>query len=114
MQSFLINQKNYLIVAFVVFGITTLLILLTPLRHVALIEPRIDDIKSAEFQELYAQNPDKYIFIDVRSPEEFNKIHAEGSVNVPLHLLYDERLNLPKTGKTIVLILYFHALMSIR
>ena len=77
---------------------------LTPLKHVALIEPRINDIESAEFYKEYSENPDKYLFIDVRPPENYNRAHAKGSINVPLHMLYDERVNLPKSGKEIVLI----------
>jgi rhodanese-related sulfurtransferase len=79
-------------------------IYLTPLKHVALIEPTIDDISAEAFYEMYRGNEDKYIFIDVRGESAYERIHAEGSENMPLHTLYNERVNLPKSGKEIVLI----------
>jgi len=84
--------------------ITAGLFYFTPLKHIALIEPKMDDISAVDFYALYTQNPDEYLFIDVRSVEEFNAAHAEGSVNMPLHTLFDQRKNLPKSGKEIVLI----------
>ncbi len=81
-----------------------LFIYLTPLKWVNLIEPKIKDRLPALFYNEYRENPGRYVFIDVRPPEAYNQKRAEGSINIPLHLLYDERKNLPKTGKTIVLI----------
>lgn len=85
-------------------AVTLAVFYLTPLRYVAVIEPTIDDIDSLEFYEMWQKNPDDYVFIDVRSEDSYNKSHAVGSVSMPLHTLYDERHNLPKYGKTIVLI----------
>lgn len=84
--------------------VTIFAIYLTPLKNLNLIEPRIDDISPQTFYDAYTQNPDKYVFIDVRPESAYNNLHAVGSINVPLHLLYDERHVLPKRGKTIVLI----------
>jgi len=84
--------------------ITIFAVYLTPLKHLNLIEPRIHDIDPQAFYGLYAQNPDKYVFIDVRPESSYNRLYAAGSINIPLHLLYDERRVLPKSGKTIVLI----------
>ena len=84
--------------------VTIFAIYLTPLKNLNLIEPRIDDINPQAFYDVYTQNPDKYVFIDVRPESAYDKLHAVGSINVPLHLLYDERRVLPKRGKTIVLI----------
>ncbi|OHA18385.1 MAG: hypothetical protein A2664_04910 [Candidatus Taylorbacteria bacterium RIFCSPHIGHO2_01_FULL_46_22b] len=83
---------------------TVAIIYLTPLKHLNIVEPRIDNIDPKAFYDAYTQNPDKYIFIDVRPESAYNRLHAFGSINIPLHLLYDERRVLPKSGKTIVLI----------
>ena len=85
--------------------ITAALIYLTPLKHVTLVEPDIDDISPEEFYEMYEGNEDNYVFIDVRGESGYNRIHATGSELMPLHTLYDQRRFLPKnTDKTIVLI----------
>lgn len=84
--------------------ITVLAIYLTPLKWLNLIEPTIKDVDPAVFYADFKNNKDNYIFIDVRSESEYNKMHAVGSVNIPLHMLYDARRILPKTGKEIALI----------
>lgn len=84
---------------------TALLIYLTPLKNITLVEPSIDDITPEEFHKEYEGNEDRYVFLDVRSANAYSRIHAEGSVSMPLHTLYDTRHFLPKnTDKTIVLI----------
>lgn len=95
-------QLSLLITLLLSIGI--FITLLTPLKNVALLTPTINDIDPVAFQEEYAKNPDDYIFIDVRSLSSYNAIHAEGSISMPLHTLYDEHWTLPKTGKKIVLI----------
>lgn len=85
--------------------LTAAAIYLTPLKHIAVIEPTINDIDSAEFYELYTANPDKYVFLDVRGVDAYNRLHAVGSKSMPLYSLYNERLFLPKnTDQTIILI----------
>jgi|SRR3989338_7995149 len=84
--------------------VTLAIFYLTPLRYVAFIEPTIHDIAPAEFYAMWQKNPDAYVFIDVRSREAYDRLHASGSTLMPLHTLYNERHNLPKHGKTIVLI----------
>lgn len=84
--------------------VTIFAIYLTPLKHLNLVEPKIDDIDPTAFQDAYAKNPDDYIFIDVRPEGAYNQFRAAGSINIPLHVLYDARHVLPKRGKTIVLI----------
>lgn len=84
--------------------ITVLAIYLTPLKWLNLIEPTIKDIDPTTFYADFKNNKDNYIFIDVRSEDAYSKVHAAGSINMPLHTLYDERRNLPKSGKEIVLI----------
>ena len=81
------------------------LIYFTPLKYGQLIEPKVGDIKAEVFYQDYIKNKDHYIFMDVRSPEAYNSIHAEGAYNQPLHTLYNERKNLPRNkDKEIILI----------
>lgn len=83
---------------------TALVIYFTPLKWINFIEPTIKDIAPAEFYEDFSANPNDYIFLDVRPESSYNAVHAQGSVSMPLHTLYNERRSLPKSGKTIVLI----------
>jgi len=94
--------KGMLVLISVIF--TAALIYLTPLKWIPVVEPSIYDVDAEEFYQKFSQNPDNFIFIDVRPPDMYRRIHAPGSINMPLHTLYDERRNLPKTGKTIVII----------
>jgi rhodanese-related sulfurtransferase len=88
----------------IAIALTTALVYLTPLKWITVIEPSISDIDSKEFYADFSQNPDKYIFLDVRPEAAYNDLHAKGSVSMPLHTLYDTRRTLPKSGKTIILI----------
>lgn len=101
-------NKEYLVASFLVLSgliIGGLLVYVTPIKYTQLIEPKIKDIKAEEFYQDYIKNTDKYIFMDVRGLDAYNNIHAEGSINQPLHTLYNERHNLPRnTDKEIVLI----------
>ena len=81
----------------------TFLTLVTPLRFLSLIEPRITDITPNDFYQEFSKNPDDYIFIDVRSVENYASGHPAGAVNMPLQTMYVQRQHLPKSGKTIVL-----------
>lgn len=84
---------------------TVAAIYLTPLKNITVIEPTIDDISATDFYALYSENPDDYVFLDVRTPASYNRLHAQGAQLMQLHTFYNERLNLPKnTDKTIVLI----------
>lgn len=84
--------------------VTVLLIYLTPLKNLNLVEPTIKDVDPKEFYTDFTANPDKYMFIDVRSDTSYNKLHAVGSMNIELHAMYDAKYVLPKKGKTIALI----------
>lgn len=100
------SYAQHILVIVVTVSVTVFAIYLTPLKHFNIIEPKIDDIASEVFYEQYVGNEDNYIFIDVRGNSSYDRIHAKGSINMPLHTLYDERLHLPKndTNKEIVLI----------
>ena len=84
--------------------LTAAVVLLTPLRYIQIVEPSINDTDAEKFYADFSQNPDNYVFIDVRPADAFKKIHAQGSVSMPLHTLYDMRKVLPKHGKEVVLI----------
>ena len=96
-------NKKIILIAFAILT-TVLAIYLSPLKNLNLVEPRINSVDPKIFYDAYIKDPNAYIFIDVRPDNAYNKIHAPGSINVPLHTLYDERHVLPKRGKTIVLI----------
>lgn len=98
------QTKIIALTAFSAVIITVALIYLTPLKWVNFVEPTIRDIAPTEFYEEYAKNPDDFIFLDVRSLSAYERLHAEGSISMPLHTLYNERVYLPKRGKKIVLI----------
>ncbi len=97
-------NKVYLLVCLVSIVATAALIYLTPLKHIALIEPTVRDVESQEFYAKYKENPDQYLFVDVRSADAYTKLHAQGSVSMPLHTLYNLHSSLPRRGKEIVLI----------
>jgi rhodanese-related sulfurtransferase len=84
--------------------VTLAVVYLTPLKHLNVIEPTIDDVPPSEFNADYAKNPDDYLFIDVRPESAYASVHAVGAISMPLHTLYDTRHSLPKSGKEIVLI----------
>lgn len=81
-----------------------MLILTTPLRYSQIVEPSVRNIENTEFHELHKQNPDDFVFIDVRDASTFAEGHPKGAINIPLAKLYTERNHLPKSGKQIVLI----------
>lgn len=90
----------------ILFTGVVLTLLIPAIRYTDVLEPRVSDIDPGIIAPLIAENPDKYLFIDVRPPEMYAKLHAEGSINIPIHLFYDKRKDeFPKnTDKTIVLI----------
>ncbi|MEK7627862.1 MAG: rhodanese-like domain-containing protein [Patescibacteria group bacterium] len=96
--------QTYTVISLATAVVLIALIYLTPLKHINLIEPTIDDINPQEFHAMFVANPDNYIFIDVRPENAYTAAHALGSESMPLHTLFDTRHLLPKTGKTIVLI----------
>lgn len=86
------------------FMLAVCLIYLTPLRLIPVLEPTIKDVDAQIIYARMQENPQDYIFLDVRPVDVFKVLHAEGSHSAPLHTLYNLRHELPKRGKTIVLI----------
>jgi len=66
--------------------------------------PTLHEIDAAQFYADFKAHPDNYIFIDVRQPSSYQNEHAQGAENIPIASLTTERDQLPKSGKTIVLI----------
>lgn len=104
--TFIKAKKLRLLFTHILVAIVTLAIIyLTPLKNVNIIDPKFNDVEPTQFYSEYSQNPDKFLFIDVRDPAAYKYLHAKGSINMPLHTLYDQRAVLPKNSdKTIVLI----------
>lgn len=100
----MLTTARYALVFLAATIVTAGIIYLTPLKWLNFTEPTIHDTLPQLFFSKYKESPDQFIFIDVRPPEAYQLKHAEGSINIPLHILYDERKNLPKNGRTIVLI----------
>ena len=98
------QQFLYIAISLVSILVTALIIYLTPLKNINLVEPSIYDQTPAAFNSEYMQDASKYLFIDVRPPDMYSRAHAAGSINMPLHTLYNTRHTLPKSGKEIVLI----------
>jgi rhodanese-related sulfurtransferase len=102
-------KKHKLIIAFIgsvgaAVLVTALAIYLTPLKHLDLIPPTMNEVDPATFYADYAAHPDDYIFIDVRSADVYESAHAKGAINIPIENLYDEHYTLPHSGKQIALI----------
>lgn len=108
-HSILQNKKVVTLVAShlaLVIIAASIFFLVPAVRYSDIVEPDIVDIDPVSFSSLYEKNPDGYVFLDVRPLDAYQKLHASGSKNQPLHTLYHERKNLPKNvkGKEIVLI----------
>ncbi|WP_428033143.1 rhodanese-like domain-containing protein [Amphritea sp.] len=54
--------------------------------------------------EIASQQIDDYLFIDVRTPMEFNKSHIPGAISLPLHSLNAERISELPTDKPVICI----------
>lgn len=79
-------------------------IYLTPLKWMNVVEPTMHDVDPVAFWADYQKNPDKYLFLDVRSKREYDNAHAKGSISEPIANLFDDHSFLPKKDKQIVLI----------
>jgi rhodanese-related sulfurtransferase len=85
--------------------VTASAIYLTPLKHFNLISPTMNEVDPAAFYKEFTANPDKYLFVDVRSAREYAEAHPKGSINIRIADLADPvvRSRLPKSGKQIAL-----------
>ncbi len=82
---------------------TTLLIYLTPLKHLNLVPPTMHEVDPMAFYKENTAHPDQYLFIDVRTPNEYAAAHPKGAINIPIEDLTSMQYQLPRSGKQIVL-----------
>lgn len=74
-------------------------------RYTHFVEPVIKEIVPQQAYANIQAHPEKYIFIDVRTPFEYLQAHASTSISMPINTLYDKRKELPmNTDKEIYLI----------
>jgi rhodanese-related sulfurtransferase len=110
-----LKNKNYSIlhpiVLFFTLGVAVLIgwivaLLVEPIRYTQYLPPWQYEISPTKARaEMTQSSSDNTLFIDVRSPKEYNELHAEGSINIPIADLYDKWKNeLPREGKDIYLI----------
>ncbi len=62
-------------------------------------------IGGADVKKLVDSAADKYVFVDLRSAEDFDKGHVKGAISAPLAALQDKAKTFPK-DKTVVLYCY--------
>lgn len=67
------------------------------IRYTKYVEPRMVEMEpTAAYQEMLA-HPKQYLFLDVRTPAEYESAHASTSVNVPISQLFDLWKTLPRS-----------------
>jgi hydroxyacylglutathione hydrolase len=84
--------------------LTSALIYLTPLKHLSVLPPTMDEIDPKAIYADMQKTPNDYVFIDVRDANIYDAAHAIGAKNVPIADLVTEHYLLPRSGKQIVLI----------
>jgi rhodanese-related sulfurtransferase len=103
-----VNEKQqfltYVGIAVIAICCTVLLIYLTPLKHINLISPTMNEMDPKEFSAMYKAHPDRYELIDVRSPSVYLSAHAKGAISIPIDNMFDEHYTLPRHGKQLALI----------
>ncbi len=60
------------------------------LKYSEYISPTISEISPKELYAVLKSDNKQAIFVDVRSEYEYAQAHAEGSVNLPIHYMYDD------------------------
>lgn len=85
--------------------VAVLVIYLTPLKHLNIVAPTMNEVDPMAFYKDFSAHPEKYIFVDVRTPSEYGLAHPKGAINIRIADLSDPniRAQLPKSGKQIVL-----------
>jgi phage shock protein E len=96
------TKTKMLCVAVAAVVITGLAILVTPLRYSALPPIPMKEVAPATLYKDMQSNPGKYLFVDVRGLAEYQSLHAQGSVSIPVPDVFSEKSALAQSGKTIV------------
>ncbi len=105
MKSSIIYIFFLAVVFILIWGLTALT--LGSIRYSELIPPPSLKVVSPEqtYKDITWIDMEKVVFIDVRSPKEYNELHASGSINIPIADLYDKKDGeIPREGKDIYLI----------
>ncbi len=100
----ILSRHSVLILVLLTVLATATAIYFTPLRHITFLSPQMNSIDAKTFYEDFSAHPDKYILVDVRSPNIYESAHARGAVSIPIENLFDEHYMLPRSGKQIALI----------
>lgn len=98
------HQQRTGVIILATIVLTALAIYLTPLKHFDLIAPTMNEIDPKAAYTDMQQQPNDYLFIDVRDPSVYVAAHAQGAINMPIATLTTEHYTLPMSGKKIVLI----------
>ena len=85
-----LNKTVYLIILISVLVGSFLTLSFRALKYSEYISPTIKEIQPKELYAVLKNDNKKAIFIDVRSEYEYSQAHAEGSINLPLHYMYDD------------------------
>ncbi len=71
------------------------------IRYTKYVEPALNGMEPRDvYATIRAEDPNTYLFLDVRTENEYNKIHAELSKNQPIHTLFDLWRDLPRDKNT--------------
>jgi len=90
------QKLTYFIIFLIVFTLgsfTTLFF--REIRYTYIWKPTTENITVNEAHNNVKNNPEKYLFLDVRSLGEYNSAHAENSISYPIQKLYDSHDSLP-------------------
>ena len=102
------NKSQYLLATiFIVLGILIGMmssLSIEAIRYTKYIEPKMFSVEPREAYDEMTKNPNGYLFIDVRTPAEYDNMHAVSSINIPIGQLFDQWHTLPRSGKQIYLI----------
>jgi rhodanese-related sulfurtransferase len=90
------NKIIYFLIFLIIFllGIFTTLFF-REIRYTSFWKPTTDSISVNKAYDDTKNNPENYLFLDVRSEGEYNTAHAEGSTSYPIQKLYDNHKDLP-------------------
>jgi rhodanese-related sulfurtransferase len=99
--------KNLIVIALSILLGMTLVLSNQYMRYNRLVPPpEVTEVSPKDTYTYIQNNPDGYIFLDVRSVNEYEALHASTSISFPIANMYEEtrRETLPHTGKKIYLI----------
>lgn len=74
------------------------------IRYTKYVEPQMVEMDPRVVYETIQANPEKALFLDVRTPGEYTALHASTSISFPIQKLYDAWRTMPRTDKKIYVI----------